>query len=302
MTGRRIAVIGLPFFAELAAEGLREAGLDAVYVPRPGRSVPAAIRMVRTLLSARLVYAIGSSAARRSPVDLLLLLRRRVLLHWVGTDVTEARADYAANRLSDRVRRRAAHWADAPWLVDELRPLGIHATDRPLPARLSLGEVTPFPERFRVLIYLAQQPHAAYDVEGTLAVCRALPDIEFAIFGGYTPDPPLSNVTALGYIHDMPPVYRDSAVFLRLVRHDGFSHAVAEALSYGRYAIWNYPFTGVISVADPQSAIAAVRQLYERFAAGSLQPNISGASAVTQRYGWYTLLDEVRSGMDQLLS
>lgn len=299
---KRIAVLGLPFFAQRTAEGLREAGYDARYVARPGRSPRAWLGMLAELARADLVYAIGSSVATWGPLDLLALARRRIVMHWVGSDVQYALADGRRGRASRRLIRRATHWADAPWLVNELRPLRIRAAVRPLPVPIAVGEAAPLPAEFRVLVYLPERPHAAYAVDETLAVMRALPDVRFVIAGGFAAPAGFANVTSLGFVAGMADVYRDSVVLLRLVHHDGLSHSVVEALSYGRHAVWTYPFEGAIEAATPEAAIAALRDLQRRFTQHELGVNVEGIAKVTQRYSWSTILDEARTGVDRLLS
>lgn len=299
---KRIAVLGLPFFAQRTAEGLREAGYAARYVARPGRSPRAWARFLAEMARAELVYAIGSSVAKWGPLDLLALARRRIVMHWVGSDVQYAIEERRRGRASRRLIRRATHWADAPWLADELRPAGIRAEVRPLPVPIAVGEAAPLPEEFRVLVYLPAQPHAAYAVEETLAVMRALPDVSFAIAGGFAPPADLPNVTALGFVEDMGGVYRDSVALLRLVHHDGLSHSVVEALSYGRYVVWTYPFDGAITALSPEAAVAALRDLQARFTQRELGVNVEGIAKVTQRYSWATMLADARTGVDRLLS
>ncbi|MBI5949004.1 MAG: glycosyltransferase [Chloroflexi bacterium] len=298
----RIAVVGLPFFAERVAESLRDAGYRAFHLPRPGRSPRAWARLVTGLLRADLVYAIGSSIRVNSPVDLAARRGKPVLLHWVGTDVLAALEEHRAGRASRRLVDGAAHWADAPWCAEELAPIGIRAEHHPLPIPTVLGSPVPFPDTFRVLLYLSASPHAAYDVDGTLAVVRALPEIPFVVVGGYRPPEPIANLDARGFVTDMPSLYRETTVFVRLVKHDGMSHSVIEAMSFGRHVLWNYAYPGVTRVADANEAVEALRDLHARFAAGSLGLNEEGAREVTQRYRWGTLLSEIRTGIDRLLS
>jgi len=298
----RIAVVGLPFFAERATVSLREAGYQASHLPRPGRSPVAWARLVTGLLRTDLVYAIGSSPAKNSPVDLAARRGAPVLMHWVGTDVVTAIASYKAGRLSDRLARLAHHWADAPWLVEELAPLGINAEYRPLPIRTVIGEPIALPPEFRVLIYFSARPHRQYDLEGTMAVIRSLPDVAFTLVGGYRPPGPPPNLEVVGFVEDMAQVYPRVSAFLRLTHHDGMSHSVIEALSFGRYVFWNYSCPGVTRVADAAAAIEAIRIMQSRFIAGTLEVNEVGAAGVTQRYRWDTLLHEVQAGIDQLLS
>ncbi len=298
----RIAVVGLPFFAERVAESLRDGGYRAVHLPRPGRSPGAWARLAGGLVRADLVYAVGSSIRVNSPVDLASRRGRPVLLHWVGTDVLAAIEEHRAGRASRRLVEGAAHWADAPWCVDELAPIGIRAEHHPLPIPTAIGSPIPFPPAFRVLLYLSPSPHAAYDVEGTLAMVKALPEIPFVVVGGYQPTEPLPNLEARGFVTNMQAVYRETTVFVRLVKHDGMSHSVIEAMSFGRHVLWNYAYPGVTRVEDARGAIEALRDLHARFAAGSLELNETGAREVTQRYRWGTLLNEVRTGIDRLLS
>ncbi len=299
---RKIAVIGLPFYAERSARSLRELGYPASYVPRPGRDPRSWAVLGKGVLSARLVYTIGSSIARNSPADLIARTGKRVLMHWVGTDVQAARADHAAGRVSRRLVRNATHWVDAPWLADELAPLGIRAECHTLPIETTIGSVLPLPPEFRVIVYLPAGKHAAYDIEATLAVFTALPEVRFTLIGGHPAPAGLSNVESLGYVTDMPAVYRDAVAMLRLVHHDGMSHSVIEALSFGRYVVWSYPFEGAIHASSAEAATAAIRDLHARFTEAKLGPNDSGAESVTQKYRWCTLQNEIRAGMDPLLS
>jgi hypothetical protein len=254
-----------------------------------------------SLARADLVYGVGSSVARNSPADLMARAGRRLLLHWVGTDVEVAVADHRAGRTSARLLRTATHWADAPWLVAELAGIGVRAECRPLPVPLAMGEVAAMPPEFRVLTYLPAQPGPAYDLEATLEVFEALPEVRFAVFGGYQP-PARENVEAAGYVVDMPALYRRGSALLRLTRHDGLSHSVIEALSFGRHVLWSCPFPGAALVRNSAEAAREVRRLHERFLAGSLEPNREGAAAVTETYAWCTIRDEVRRGIARLLT
>jgi hypothetical protein len=155
---------------------------------------------------------------------------------------------------------------------------------------------------FRAAVYLPATNLIAYDVEATLAVFRALPDVRFVVFGGYQLRDPLPNVECVGFVHDMPAFYRDVTVLLRLVHHDGLSHSVVEALSFVRYVVWTYPFAGAAAARTADEAATAITELKRKFEAGALQPNLQGASAVTQRYAWYTLRDEFREALAPLLS
>ncbi len=298
---KKIAVIGLPFFARRTALALRSAGFDARFVPQPGRSLLAYPGVMAGISAVDLVYAIGSSMARTSPLHLISLAGKPILMHWVGSDVQVALEVYQKGRISLRLLRGATHWADAPWLVDELSALGIKATERLLPVPAAIGSPLPLDPTFRVLIYLPREFQSAYDIGSTLAVVRSLPEVQFMVAGGFRPPHPLQNLEALGFVDNMPTVYARSAALLRLTHHDGMSHSVIEALSFGRHVGWNYPLEGARRVGTPAEAIEMVEELAHKHGAAELEVNVAGARRVADRYDPAAMLEQVRAGLERLL-
>ncbi len=270
MRRHRIAVVGLPFFGRRVAHALREAGFAAQYLPHPGRKARLWPRTVRALVRADLVYTIGSSARRGGPADLMARARRKIVMHWAGTDVLHALNDWRAGRVSETLLARAEHWAAAPWLVDELKPMGVRAEAHPLPMVIRTGDDLPLPEDFRVLVYLATMPHSAYDIDGTMEVVRALPEIPFVLVGGYQPRDVPPNLEVVGWVEDMKAQYARTSALLRLVHHDAMSHSVIEALGYGRNVLWNYGIPGVQPVSGVDDAVARLRQLAAQYDRGAL--------------------------------
>lgn len=261
MSRTRVAVTGLPFFGRKAAANLRAAGLRATYVPslREALKQPATLA---ALLRADVVYAIGPSIERRSPLDILAKLRTRIVIHWVGSDVGYAVRAAEAGTASGRLIRHATHIADAPWLAGELHQAGIDAGELALPIDIAFGTPPAAPpDAHRVLVFLPRVPHDAYDVEGTLAVARNLREVPFTVVGGFEPADPPPNLTLRGFVDDMASVYREHTVYLRLVHHDGLAHTVIEALSFGLRVVWNYPLPGVDAVSGAGDAIAAIRAI-----------------------------------------
>ncbi|HET7736984.1 MAG TPA: hypothetical protein VFK32_00265 [Tepidiformaceae bacterium] len=299
--GRRVAVIGLPFFARRTAQSLRSVGFDARFIPQPGRSIDAWPRVVAEIMRADLVYAIGSGVSRFSPLHLISMARKPIVLHWVGSDVEVALQVYRTGHASNGLLDRAVHWADAPWLVDELAELGVIAKELLLPVPAAVGSPLPLPDDFRVLLYLPREFQSAYRVEATMEVVRQLPGIRFMVAGGFRPERAIPNLEVLGFVHDMPAVYARSTAFLRLTHHDGMSHSVIEALSFGRHVLWNYPFRGVTRVESAPEAIAALSDIADRHSRGTLPLNSDAASYVAARYNPDKMLSEVRDGLEALL-
>lgn len=291
---KRIAVVGLPYFGTRVAASLIGAGFDARFVPSPRAGLVRNPLALTQLMRPDLVYGIGSSIERSSPLDLLARSGRRVLMHWVGSDVLYARRADRRGRVSARLRR-ATHWADAPWLAQELGPLALNVEEHPLPMPIAVGNAVPMPPEPAVMLFLPAAPHRAYDVDATRAVVEALPQTRFILVGGYRIEAP--NVENLGFVTDMAAVYARSSMLLRLVRHDGLSHTVIEALAYGRHVAWRYQFPGVTAVATADEAIAAIR----RHVDAPLVLNEAGIAA-SERYRPERVLGEVSEALEALTS
>lgn len=294
-------VVGLPFFGTRTAESLSSVGYDARYMPHPGRDAALWPRLATEIMAADVIYAIGSSVRLNSPLDLISRAGKKMLVHWVGTDVSVALDDWRNGRASERVLRRGLHRADARWLVDELTGLGVRAQERLLPIPVAIGVAAPLPPRFNVLIYLPREPQSDYDVEGTLAVIRALPTVPFRIVGGYAPPEPLPNVETLGFVTDMPRIYRESTVLLRLMHHDGMSHSVIEAASFARHVLWSYAMPGITGVSGAEEAVATIARLAEQASRGELDANRVGAEHMRQRYNHERVLAHICRDLDRML-
>lgn len=299
---RRVLVIGLPFFGTRVADSLCSVGYDARYQPHPGRMATRLPKLGTEIAQADVIYAIGSSVRKNSPLDLISRLGKQMLVHWVGTDVSVAVDDWNEGMASQRVLDNGIHRADARWLIKELEVIGVKAKERLLPIPVAIGSPQPLPKDFRVLVYLPTEPQEDYDVESTLEVIRSMPDVSFGIVGGFAPPEHFPNVEILGFVSDMPAVYRQFTVLLRLMKHDGMSHSVIEATSFGRYVLWTYEMDGIISVHGAEAARTELLRLKAENEAGSLELNSVGARHMQEHYNHERLLAQICRDLDRMLA
>ncbi len=304
MTRRpRIVVLGLPYFGEMLSRLLGERGWDAEFLSHPGRSARGWLGLVPRLARADVVYLIGSRIEKGSPQDRLMQLRHKpVVIHWVGTDVLIAADEHARGRASQRIAEKATHWCDAPWLVDELRSIGVRSSHVPLPIPLTAGEPPPMPNEFRVLLYLPVDAfdREVFDMETLLRLPFEFPDVRFALLPSppdSLPQPVPANLEARGWVADMDAVYREVSCMVRLTSHDGTSFMVVETLARGRQAIWTFPMEGAIKAEGFEEVAAALRELLRQHATGGLGLNSVGRDFVHRQFDVETLV----SGLDERL-
>ncbi len=299
----RILILGLPYFGRMLEGLLRDRGWQASYAPHPGRSPAGWARLAPQVARADIVYLIGSRLDRGSPQDLLMRLRRRpVVIHWVGTDVQIALEEHVRRNVSPRLAENASHWCDAPWLVDELRGIGIRSEHVPLPIPGLAGEPPPLPARFRVLFYLPVDAfdREVFDMETLLRLPREFPEIEFIEI----PSPPETlpaplppNLEARGWVDDMDALYRTISVYMRLTSHDGMSFMAAECLARGRQVIWTFPLPGAIQASGYESVATALRDLADRHKAGTLGLNDEGRAHMLEHFD----ADRLTTALDERL-
>jgi hypothetical protein len=154
-----------------------------------------------------------------------------------------------------------------------------------------------------VVTYLPEGRAEFYGSKAVLQVTRALPDVRVLVVGARVlPAPVPANVSLLGWVDDMAPVYARSHLLLRLPRHDGLAFMVQEALAHGRHAVWTYPFENTHMATTPEAAIEAVGALCRQHAAGTLPLNEAGAADVRCRFAAERIRSDLLLGFESVLS
>ena len=307
----KVLILGLPYFGRVLEAELAGRGWAARYLPHPGRDLRSWARVARLVREADLLYLVSSRLDRWSAQDLLMRLRRKpVLIHWNGTDVMIARDEFLAGKASRAITEGAVHWADAPWLIDELREIGITSEYVSLPVAVSRAEPPPLPARFTALLYLPVDAfdREVFDAETLLRLPAEFPNVRFILIPSpadtlatIPPGPLPANLETPGYISDMDTFYPQISVLVRLTSHDGTSHMALESLSRGRQVIWTYSLPGVIQARGPDEVIAALRELVARQGAGTLGLNEEGRNYALNHFDRESLVHTIDTKLRALL-
>jgi hypothetical protein len=198
---------------------------------------------------------------------------------WIGSDVS-----FHAPSASDAVISRAWHWCVAPWLQEELAELSIAADTVRLTPPPFPDPVPDLPEVFTVLAYTPEDRCDLYGREFVLTLARRCPGVRFMLLAAVSDESLPANVTSLGQRDDIGAVLSDTTLYLRPTAHDGLSNLVLEALSYGRYVLWTYPFVGADVVQTVDVAEARLKELYRQHEEGCLPLNHEGSRGVLEMF------------------
>lgn len=236
--------------------------------------------------------------------------RAKGIHYWIGTDVLNTLEDSRAGVLRAGPMKRAQgdlHWADAPWLVEELAEVGLQSRYIALP--VPLNDVQP-PERlpapFTVLTYIPDRRYDFYDGSSIYQAALNLPGVRFEVIGGsgtWVPSP-LPNLVFFGWQEDVRPFLARASVAIRLVRHDGMGGTIREALEAGLYAIYSQrmPCVTTVPYQDPVCLEAALKQFHQQFEAGELPPNHAGHQYVRATFDLEASLDTYLSDLHRSLN
>jgi hypothetical protein len=263
--------------SEIVARHIEAAGSQAIRIHRdePWLSKIKKMGQAQVVVGTGFGFADKMWAAARA-------LGKRTVNYWVGTDVLTAITDRAMQAKVLRATKFInTNLADAPWLAEELKTIGISARMIPLPSPVGF-DLRSTPGEPGVLAYLPNERADFYGAPVVHALARRLPELPFAVVSG-TADrqPGIRNVKYLGWIKDMQPLYERYPILVRVTRHDGLPKMVREALAYGNQIVFRYAFPGCHHATDEDEAFAALQSIL-----GEGCPiNVAGAQYLRELYG-----------------
>jgi hypothetical protein len=279
----RILLMGYPYFINRLNELGREKEFSFDLWPKKG-----AWRRWLAVLRADLIYLIGGDLRPNCYYRLALLLGKKMIIHWVGSDIREMEAWQAEGRVISKILlQKAEHWAEVDWTAVELTNLGVKALIVPLTPADFPEQVPDLPEKFVALTYLPPQKAEFYGEEQILHLAREFSEVTFLIVGSEPTQRPASwppNMVSVGWVDEMSRFYPEITVLIRMTRYDGLSFMVLEALARGRHVIWSRKLSGVRQAGDYHSLRQEFKELYEHYKNGRLIVNVKGRSQVELHY------------------
>jgi hypothetical protein len=209
--------------------------------------------------------------------------RTPYILHWIGSDLLRLKGEKGIRGIVNSLNVRAfpvGHLADSHALAEELALIGIQANVVHLLPKFLEAGLESLPEVPTVLSYWSDNDPGFYGADTILRLAEEFPDIRFLILKSTGQGlPSLSNVTYLGFRTDMPNVYREASVLIRLPHHDSLSAMVLEMLVRGRYVIYNRPLPGCRMAGGYEEVRTALLELRS-----TREMNLEGATYVKETF------------------
>jgi hypothetical protein len=241
-------------------------------------------------LNSKVVYLISGTLSYKSGpkkfmiILLSLLLRKRVIIHWIGSDVI--RALNTTNSFFNKIIiTKVHHFCETKIIADELSSIQIKAEVLPYQYIDINNDIEiKLPNEFIVSIYLGDKKEKFYGKDLLLKAINDFPDIKFIIFGTNSLNINKKNVISKGWIDDVENMLLSSTVFLRLPKHDGLGHTVLHALSLGRYVIRTQNSDNVIYIKEYKELYNGLNILYKLFKKAELNLNNQGISYVKNQF------------------
>lgn len=245
------------------------------------------IKYVLHLLNTDIVYSIGGGIVDSKAFDLALALNKKVIMHWIGSDVLKALKNFNNQKINERYIHEIRHFSEVSWINEELSQMGITA-DIVQFATMSgiVGHEATLPQKFSILSYVGKGNESFYGIEQLLKLADDFPSVEIKIAGiteyNNAPIPP--NVKLLGWVDNMSEQYQDCVLYLRLTQHDGLAFSVLEALANGRYVGYSHNFNQTVYIPSYPMLKEMVNGVHLKFKQGILAINQEGRDFIKKEY------------------
>jgi hypothetical protein len=250
----KVLVTGLPLFSKRLTVDLNsQVGKKEFLFLDTYNSKWAQLRFLLLLPFSSGVFSMNGVSNHSGLLNWVLRFRKKLWMQWVGTDVSIAIEGIEKKTINRNYINYAKHATDASWLKEELDGIGIHCTLNCYKYLPSDQVPVQQYEQIQVCSYVPQERQVFYGLPEIVKLAEAFPSIPFHIYGMTTPDLPApENMIFYGWQPEelLQAKMKESALFLRLTEHDGFSVSVVEAMSLGSEVLTYHPFPLVNCVQD----------------------------------------------------
>lgn len=293
----RVIVLGLPYFSKKIAHILQKHSPDDRFsFLNTSESWVDKILFLVYIFFSDTIYQIGGASQPGLALKLALFLNKKIIMHWVGSDVLVAIKSYQEHTLNENLIQKSKHLCEVEWIQKELQEARIQAKVCNLAAFPETQKIIPaWPQKFSILCYIGKGREEFYGIHKIISAARSFPQIEFRIVGiNQYSNPTPTNMHLLGWVTDMTPEFTNCCLYLRLVDHDGLAFTVLEALSYGRYVAYSYNLPNTTCVKTIEDLTSCIEKYHTAFTQNQLAPNTKGFEMIQQNFQEISVARQLR--------
>jgi hypothetical protein len=288
----KILIVGLPLFAEKLCQDLKNFDphnqyywLNTYY--NKWHKIIARILIPKV----DVIYSINGTLGKSRVFDLALAKNKKLMMTWVGTDVTKSKKIRTPN---EEYLQKAHHFCEVSWIKDELKEMNIDAGILNFfNFKTQLNAEYPAGTKLKVLSYMAQNREDYYGYEKLMSAAKSFPNVDFTIIGTNGKNEKLSNVKFLGWVDNVSDLMEQHHVCLRLVEHDGLSGFILEALYKKRHVIYSEKLNHTVHVKSETDLHNALDNFKKKLDQQKLEANLQGKKFVEKSFNTDKILSEL---------
>lgn len=171
-------------------------------------------------------------------------LKKRIVVHWIGTDVLEYTKRYQENKKI--INKNCINLVVSNHLQEELKNIKIESVVVPVFPPDFFCEIIPAPEKHSVLSYIPEFREDFYGISLVKKIAEHFKNVDFYIVAneGKNDTEKLPNMHYKGYLNatELRNLYAKCSVLFRFPEHDGLPVMMLEALGTGREVVYCYNF------------------------------------------------------------
>lgn len=259
-----ILLLGNSHFAKKIISEIQFEGNGYYFYCDTSNNIWDAIKYVLLIPFSSIVYSISGTINPGYALQLALFLKKKIFLHYVGSDVTGSIKDLQLGRYSQDLMSHANFAANAPWLVDELIDIGI--TAKFIPTYVENDPyISSVKKKFSVLTYLGEDKENFYGLQYILHLAEVFPGLEINVIGtnNHSIFENFQNIQSHGWQSrgNLLRLVNENLIMIRMTEHDGLAHLAVDAMLCKNWVIRPLQCDGVINAKNQEEMIRAILDL-----------------------------------------
>ncbi len=288
----RVLIVGLPLFAKRLKEDLSSFDKENTYYSLDTYyNKWDKIKSFFLIPRVDVVYSINGTLGKSRVFDRAFKFNKKVMLTWVGTDVTKSKK---LENINQQYLKQAHHYCEVSWIQEELKELNIDAKILNFFNFKEAKEIhSPESKELSILCYISKNREKYYGWDAVMVAARQNPEVQFNIVGtdGLGDQP--ENVHCHGWVEDMNPLFNEAHCAIRYVEHDGLSGFVLESLYRGKQVLYSEPLDHCRYVKNVDELSEQVKSMNEELKTGEELINREGAKFIDENFNRDKILSEL---------